>query len=210
MSYFSYPDESHVEIKLPGAPKSIVFDVDMVDQIANVLHTDTNPHGLWGAVLEATLGLLRYEEQGIYVASDDFLANLKFGKLHYLNFVPVESIMAQLTGMPTTNRDFEGISEERAHTYLSQARNRLAVIAAAFSESFPKQDVCEEIVTNHAYSVLAYDVKKRMVTIRDPHGELVRTNMQTGTSIGYKGYGITVMPLSDFIELFEWIEYSAM
>ena len=210
MSYFSYPDEFHVEVKLPGAPKSIVFDVAMLNQIADVLHTDTNPHGLWGAVLEATLGLLRWEEQGIYVDSDDFLANLKFGKLHHLNYVPVQSIMAQLTGMPTTYRYFEGISKERAHTYLSQARNRLAVIAGALSESFPKQEVCEEIVTNHAYSVLAYDVKKRMVTIRDPRGELVRTDMQTGTSIGYKGYGITVMPLSDFIKLFQIILYSTM
>ena len=215
MSYFSYPDEYHVEIKLPGAPKSIVFDVAMLNQIANILHTNTNPHGLWGAVLEATLGLLRFEERGMYVTSSDFLAYLKFGKLHYLNAVPVESVMAQLTGMPTTNRDFEGISEEQAHTYLSQSSNRLSVIAASISlntppEAFPEQEFCEEIDSDHAYSVLAYDAKKRMVTIRDPNGALVRTDMQTGTSIGYKEYGITVMPLSDFMELFEWIEYSAM
>lgn len=160
---------------------------------------------MWVGIVERALGVLRSNIG--WTADPSFPLRGSIFPQECTESISIDKSLNLLTGRHV--RDLDLTSQANLHKHLTAAHNhRLPAVAELQKSSpylhLPPREMVSGLMAKHAYAILNYDSKNKLVTVRDPNGFLEPENTDQ-TALDGQRDGVFTMPLSRFAKVFSGV-----
>lgn len=196
MSMIKDLGDNRYQVTFPGK-KPLTIDGPSLGERS--MYSNASSDGHWLAVIEKAYAVQRNDSAWFVKYSNPYD---KIGQGGMLS----EGINA----LTTNGTDTDIILATRTETLRSKLTSALGsqkmVTAAIMKELIGDGNTDNGLPTAHAYSILAYDRKSDMITVRNPWGS-TEVNDANGRTRDGKNDGTFQMPLSEFQSTFHFLTY---
>ena len=190
-------------VQFPGSKKVRVAPLTDTEL---ALTSTTQGHGLWLNLFEKAYGQLRTElldEEKQTLCSTDAICK---GGSAGIVIQDLTGHQVKCRNLQPTKKDSTSVEKriEALHELLTKSVSAKHLLCAGtLSEQKAKS-----LPSHHAYSILGYDAKSRMVYLFNPHGNTFQPKGEPGLKNGYATKsGRFAMPLADFVECYRTVFY---